>query len=139
MIRGGVVTIRNLETEAEPRQLEIGLPADFLRTSVATATATAEEVNHFVEQRVAPVRAPLRILFLTHYFPPEVNAPASRTYEMCKRWVRSGHQVRVVTCAPNCPTGLVYDGYRNKLDQSETIDGIKVVRLWTFVAANKGK
>jgi hypothetical protein len=23
---------------------------------------------------------PMRILFLTHYFPPEVNAPASRTF-----------------------------------------------------------
>src|SRR4051794_23403496 len=42
-----------------------------------------------------------RILFLTHYFPPEGNAPASRVHEMCKRWVRDGHEVTVITCAPN--------------------------------------
>src|SRR5688500_11887003 len=82
---------------------------------------------------------PLRILFLTHYFPPEGNAPASRVHEMSKRWVRNGHQVTVVTCAPNNPTGVVYEGYFNKLAQVETIDGIRVVRVWTFMAANKGK
>jgi len=80
----------------------------------------------------------MRILFLSHYFPPEVNAPASRTYEHCKAWVRAGHEVTVVTCAPNHPRGIVYDGYRNRLWQRETRDGIAVVRLWTFVTANEG-
>ncbi|MCB0323545.1 MAG: glycosyltransferase family 4 protein [Bdellovibrionales bacterium] len=80
----------------------------------------------------------MRILFLSHYFPPEVNAPASRTYEHAKHWVREGHEVTVVTCAPNHPDGVLYEGYRNRLWQRETIDGIKVVRLWTFLAPNKG-
>lgn len=80
----------------------------------------------------------MRILFLSHYFPPEVNAPASRTYENCRRWVRNGHQVTVITCAPNCPNGVVYDGYRNRLWQREFIDGIEVVRVWTYIAANEG-
>jgi glycosyltransferase involved in cell wall biosynthesis len=81
----------------------------------------------------------MRILFLTHYFPPEGNAPASRVYEMAKRWVASGHEVEVITCVPNVPNGIVYDGYRNKLKQTEFIDGIRVTRVWTFIAANKGK
>jgi len=81
----------------------------------------------------------VRILFLTHYFPPEVNAPATRTYEHCVRWVRAGHEVTVVTCAPNCPDGLVYEGYRNKLPrQVEWVDGIRVVRVWTYLAPNAG-
>ncbi|MFG0335911.1 MAG: glycosyltransferase family 4 protein [Maioricimonas sp. JB049] len=80
----------------------------------------------------------MRILFLSHYFPPEVNAPASRTYEHCQRWVRDGHEVTVITCAPNCPTGVVFDGYRNAWRSEETIDGIRVIRVWTYVAANKG-
>src|SRR6266480_1876315 len=80
----------------------------------------------------------MKILFLSHYFPPEVNAPASRTYEHCKQWVKMGHDVTVVTCAPNHPRGEVYPGYRNKLFQSEERDGIKVVRLWTYVTANEG-
>jgi len=80
----------------------------------------------------------VRILFLSHYFPPEVNAPASRTYEHCKVWARAGHEVTVVTCAPNHPRGKVYDGYRNRLWQREERDGIRVIRLWTFVTANEG-
>ena len=80
----------------------------------------------------------MRILFLSHYFPPEVNAPASRTYEHCKQWVKEGHDVTVVTCAPNHPHGTVYEGYKNKLFQKEEKDGIKVIRLWTYVTANEG-
>lgn len=80
----------------------------------------------------------MRILFITDNFPPEVNAPATRTYEHCKEWVKQGYEVTVITCAPNFPVGKVYDGYKNKLIQRETIDGIKVVRVWTYIAANEG-
>ncbi|MFC1737032.1 glycosyltransferase family 4 protein [Candidatus Hydrogenedentota bacterium] len=80
----------------------------------------------------------MRILFFSHYFPPEGNAPASRTYENCKRWVRAGHQVTVITCAPNVPNGVVYEGHRNRLHQREVIDGVEVIRVWTYIAANKG-
>ena len=80
----------------------------------------------------------MRVLFLTHYFPPEGNAPAARVHEIAKRWVAAGHQVTVVTCAPNVPNGVVYDGYRNRLRQVEEIDGIRVVRVWTYIAPNRG-
>lgn len=80
----------------------------------------------------------MRILFLTHYFPPEVNAPASRTFDHCLRWVRAGHEVTVLTCAPNCPSGIVYPGYRNAWRQTETVEGIRVVRVWTYLAPNAG-
>lgn len=80
----------------------------------------------------------MRILFLTDNFPPEVNAPASRTFEHCRAWVRAGHDVTVVTGFPNFPQGRVYDGYRNRLFQREQIEGINVLRVWTYIAANKG-
>ena len=80
----------------------------------------------------------MRILFLTDNFPPEVNAPATRTYEHCKEWVKNGADVTVLTCAPNFPIGKVYKGYKNKLYSKEVIDGIKVVRVWTYITANKG-
>lgn len=81
----------------------------------------------------------MRILFLSHYFPPEVNAPATRTYEHCVRWARAGHDVTVVTCAPNCPDGVVFDGYQNRFrPQTEIIDGVRVVRVWTYLAPNAG-
>ena len=80
----------------------------------------------------------MQILFFSHYFPPEGNAPASRTFAHCKRWVAAGHDVTVVTCAPNHPTGVLYSGYRNRLRQVESMGGIRVVRVWTYLAANQG-
>ncbi|MDY0882768.1 glycosyltransferase family 4 protein [Dongia soli] len=80
----------------------------------------------------------MRILFLTHYFPPEVNAPASRTYEHCRRWVEAGADVTVITCVPNHPRGVIFPGYRNRLWQRDQINGIDVVRVWTFATANEG-
>ena len=80
----------------------------------------------------------MHILFLTDNFPPEVNAPASRTYEHSREWVKAGHGVTVVTCAPNFPKGKVFAGYRNRLWQSEWLDGIRVIRVWTYIAANEG-
>jgi len=47
--------------------------------------------------------------------------------------------VTVVTCAPNCPDGVVYPGYKNRLRrQVEFVDGVRVVRVWTHLAANHG-
>ena len=80
----------------------------------------------------------MRLLFLTDNFPPEVNAPATRTYEHCKEWVKQGIEVTVITCFPNFPQGEVYKGYKNKLYQKEIIDGIQVIRVWTFITANEG-
>lgn len=80
----------------------------------------------------------MKILFITDNFPPEVNAPASRTFDHCKRWVEKGVNVTVITCAPNFPQGKVYEGYKNKIYQSEDINGIKVIRVWSYISANEG-
>lgn len=80
----------------------------------------------------------MHILFLTDNFPPEVNAPASRTYEHAREWVKAGHQVTVITGAPNFPKGQVFDGYQNRLWQQETMAGIRVIRVLTYITANEG-
>jgi glycosyltransferase involved in cell wall biosynthesis len=80
----------------------------------------------------------MNILFLTDNFPPETNAPATRTHEHARNWVSAGHQVVVLTNVPNFPTGRVFPGYRNKLWQRGAMDGIRVVRVWTYVTANEG-
>ena len=80
----------------------------------------------------------LNILFITDNFPPEVNAPATRTYEHAKRWVQQGSTVKVITCAPNFPQGKLYPGYKNKFYQTEDMDGIKVIRVWSYMTSNKG-
>src|SRR3972149_1950692 len=80
----------------------------------------------------------MNILFLTENFPPERNASATRVYERACYWVRWGHEVTVITCAPNFPEGKVFPGYRNRWRHVEEVDGIRVVRVKTFITANEG-
>lgn len=84
------------------------------------------------------VAEPLRILCLAQYYPPETGALANRMSENAEAWARAGAKVTVVTCTPNYPRGRVFGGYRNALLQRETINGVDVVRVGSFIAANEG-
>lgn len=80
-----------------------------------------------------------KILFLTHYFPPEVNAPANRTFEHCRIWSKEDDiEVTVITNFPNHPEGKIFNGYKNKFISYECVEGINVIRLLTFITANEG-
>ncbi len=80
----------------------------------------------------------MKILFVTDNFYPETNAPASRTFEHCTNWVKNGHKVQVITTVPNFPDGVIKHGYRNKMFQKEEINGIEIIRVWSFVSRNDG-
>lgn len=80
----------------------------------------------------------MRVLVFSHYYYPEGNAPASRMAALCAHWARNGHQVEVITCVPNVPNGVVYEGYRNQLCQTEILDGVQVTRVWSYLSANQG-
>jgi glycosyltransferase involved in cell wall biosynthesis len=80
----------------------------------------------------------MHILFITHYFPPEVNAPANRTYEHALRWIKEGAQITVITNHPNHPQGKLFDGYRNCWLKREQQNGIQVIRVKTYLTPNKG-
>ncbi len=43
----------------------------------------------------------------------------------------------MITCAPNFPKGRVFAGYRNRLWQSEEIEGIRVIRVWSYITRNE--
>ena len=81
---------------------------------------------------------PLRILFLTENFPPETNAAATRVYERACYWAKWGHEVTILTCAPNFPEGKIYPGYANRWRQTEEMDGLRVVRVKTYMSVNQG-
>lgn len=80
----------------------------------------------------------MHILILSDNFPPESNAPASRTFEHACEWIKVGHQVTVITCAPNFPNGKVFKGYKNKIWQTESMKGVRVIRVGTYISANNG-
>jgi glycosyltransferase involved in cell wall biosynthesis len=78
----------------------------------------------------------MHVLVVTDNFVPERNAPAKRTFEHCQRWVKAGVRVTVVTSAPNFPSGTLLPPYRNRLFQRESMEGIDVIRVWTYLAPN---
>src|SRR5437870_2708127 len=78
------------------------------------------------------------ILFITPYYPPETAAPAVRISETAARLVQRGYEVTVLTTVPNYPTGIVPAEYRGHLVQREVRDGIRIVRVWSYISPNKG-
>ncbi len=80
----------------------------------------------------------MKILFFSENFPPETNAAATRVFERACYWVKWGHEVTVLTSAPNFPEGKLHDGYKNCWHFVEIINGIRVVRVKTYIAPNQG-
>jgi glycosyltransferase involved in cell wall biosynthesis len=81
---------------------------------------------------------PLDIVYVSHYFPPEVNAPAVRVSELARLWQSAGHRVTVITGFPNHPTGIIPAQYRGAAFREEVVDGVRVLRTWVYAAANQG-
>jgi len=80
----------------------------------------------------------MRILFVSHYFPPETGAASVRIHEFIKYLVNKGDKVIVITGFPNYPTGVVQKSYRKKFISKEIIDGIIILRLWIYTSVKKG-
>jgi lipopolysaccharide/colanic/teichoic acid biosynthesis glycosyltransferase/glycosyltransferase involved in cell wall biosynthesis len=79
--------------------------------------------------------APLSILFLTQYYPPEVAAAPTRAAHFARALVRAGHRVTVITGLPNHPSGVIQPGFRP--GDTETKDGITVRRTWLHSTPRK--
>jgi colanic acid biosynthesis glycosyl transferase WcaI len=80
----------------------------------------------------------MKVLFLTHYFWPEVGAPQTRLLELARRLAAAGDEVTVVTGMPNYPTGVIPEGYRGRFAMDERIDGVRVLRRWVYATPNAG-
>lgn len=79
-----------------------------------------------------------RILFVTPYFPPEVGAAQARISETALRLVRRGHAVTILTTLPNYPKGAVFPGYERGQRRREDWNGVRVIRVWSYISPNKG-
>jgi hypothetical protein len=80
----------------------------------------------------------MRILIVTHYFPPEIGAPQARLSELARAWADGGDEVTVLTGMPNHPTGVVPSAYRHRLRVLERVDGYDIVRTWLYATPNEG-
>jgi hypothetical protein len=85
--------------------------------------------------KVRLVPDPVRILYVSQYFPPEAGAPPARVHELARAWVAAGHDVNVLTAFPHHATGIERKKGRGVLTRRETVDGIDVIRSYVFAAA----
>jgi glycosyltransferase involved in cell wall biosynthesis len=68
----------------------------------------------------------MKILLLSQWYPPE---PMKLLSDMTEALVGMGHEVTVLTGFPNWPTGRIYTGYRQRLVQRETVNGVRIIRI----------
>jgi glycosyltransferase involved in cell wall biosynthesis len=80
----------------------------------------------------------MRILMVTHYFPPEAGAPQARLSALAAVWAADGDDVTVLTGMPNHPTGVLPPMYRRTVLCREMADGYRIVRTWLYATANEG-
>jgi colanic acid biosynthesis glycosyl transferase WcaI len=79
----------------------------------------------------------MNILLITQYYKPESVGAGIYLSQLAEGLVAGGHAVTVLTGFPNYPEGRVFEGYRGKLFQRETIDGVYIVRTWLYATTRK--
>src|SRR5579859_3089508 len=80
----------------------------------------------------------MRIIIVTHYFPPETGAPQARLSGLAADWAADGDDVTVLTGMPSHPTGVLPPSYRRAVLRRERGDGYRVVRTWLYATPNEG-
>jgi hypothetical protein len=79
----------------------------------------------------------MKIVLLTPNYFPEKGACAERVRYLAEFLYQQGHEVLVVTTLPNYPQGKIFETYKNRLYQTETINKIQVLRYWVYASHNK--
>jgi len=79
----------------------------------------------------------VKILFMAQCYAPEDVSAAVLITELAADLARIGHRIMVVTGAPNYPLGRVFKGYRNSFYAVEEMDGVRVIRTWSYISPSK--
>ncbi len=80
----------------------------------------------------------MRVLLLTHYYPPEVGAAPARIAALARGLAGRGMEVTVHTGFPHYPSGTIARPFRNRLVQVEHEGGVRVVRSVVYPTPNRG-
>ncbi len=87
----------------------------------------------------SPVYFPLvRVLFLTHYYPPELGAAPARIAALARGLADRGLEVSVHTGFPHYPSGKIAAPYRNRRLSLEREGPVRVLRSVVCPAPNRG-
>jgi glycosyltransferase involved in cell wall biosynthesis len=80
----------------------------------------------------------MRVLIVTHYFPPETGGPQARLSALAAVWAADGDDVTVLTGMPNHPTGVLPPMYRRTVLCREMADSYRIIRTWLYATPNEG-
>lgn len=80
----------------------------------------------------------MRVLLLTHYYPPEVGAAPTRIAALACGLAGQGMEVTVHTGFPHYPSGTIAQPFRNRPLRVGYEDGVRVVRSVVYPAPNSG-
>ena len=72
----------------------------------------------------------MRVLFVSPYYAPDLGPSSPLLAMLAEDLVSSGHQVTVLASVPHFPTGYVAPEYRKRLWYWESINGVRVCRVW---------
>lgn len=74
----------------------------------------------------------MRILFVTTYYAPDGGATATLLTRLATMLAARGYEVTVLAPMPHYPHRRIRDDYRGRFTMSETLDGVRVVRVWLW-------
>ena len=77
------------------------------------------------------------IYIVIQWFPPEHAPIGHMLLELGESLVKQGWDVTVITGFPNHPRGIVFDGYKKRLFQEETMEGVRIWRVFLHTSANR--
>lgn len=81
----------------------------------------------------------MRIVILTQYYYPEAGAAPIRYYEIARELRERGYDVLVLTAFPSHRLEKIPEKYRGKLFMKEEINGVEVLRVWSFPSSRSLK
>lgn len=79
----------------------------------------------------------MRILFMAQCYAPENVSAAVLITELATDLAKRGHRVTMVTGAPNYPQGHIFKGYHNRFCATEILDGVRVIRTWSYISSSR--
>ncbi len=78
----------------------------------------------------------MKLLFISQLFDPEYSIKGLSFLQGINK---SGFDIDVITTFPNYPTGKIYPGYKKKLWQVENHDGVRIIRVYSYISHSRSK
>ena len=80
----------------------------------------------------------MRVVVIGINYPPEVAGIAPHTAALCRHLAARGDDVCVVSAKPHYPAWCVYPEYRQSGFLRQTLDGVRVIRVPSYIPAKPG-